>query len=210
MRALRLSATIEIVSGVTVPIVAMHCATSMRISGGKPPRTADACSGRRWARMSAIVCGISPSSAWMSLVESTASRNSNPLPPMAETTRPMTPAAFSAPKEASSSPVAKSAPPRWSRSPTIVIEWNSLSARSATRLSTRRRRTISAAMSSASVSVNCCMTRAAPSWSMFIRTMATFWVPVIPSFTMLIRAAALPSGCGGTRPCDRGHCRRAP
>ena len=90
-------------------MVAMHWATSVRRPTRRARRcTAEACSGRRCASTRAMVCGSSPSSSVTSWPGSASSRNSNGLPAIEEASRSMTPAALSAPKEASSSPAAKS------------------------------------------------------------------------------------------------------
>ncbi len=105
-RPLSVSVTTLIASGVAVPMVAMHCATSTGRVPSRPASTAEACSGRRWARTSAMVWGNSPSSRASIWRVSAVSRNSNALPAIDEATLVITPAAFSAPKDASSRPTA--------------------------------------------------------------------------------------------------------
>lgn len=80
---------------------------------------------------------------------------------MLDATRLSTPVARSAPKDASSSPTAMSRPPRVETAPRVARSWNSVIAFSAIPGSTRRRRMISAVISSASSSENCFITWAA-------------------------------------------------
>ncbi len=101
---------------------------------------------------------------------------------MLTVSRFISPAAFSEPNEASSRPSASSLPPRACRGLDSAAWWKSFMICSATSGSTFRSRTISAAMSSASESVNWAMTLAAFSGLICMRTTAARWVPVRVTF----------------------------
>lgn len=159
-------------------MVAMAWATSARSSPGNPASAADARSGRRWARTSAIVAGSSSSSTDNSCPGSASSRNSKGRPAMVDASLSMTPAAFSLPKEAASRPAAKSRPPWAACLPRTASPWNSSTTASATSGWTLRIFTISAAIDSASASERWDMTAAAADWENCMSRAAAFCAPV--------------------------------
>ncbi len=171
-RARRAPATIDTASCDAVPIVAIACATSVRAGSDSSASTAAARSTGRWASTRAIVCGSSPSTTLAIWAGSTAVRKSNDDPVIADDTRVSTPAARSEPNDASSSPVARSRPPRAGGRCPCATRWKSVSAELVVSASRSRSRMISAAITSASSSPRCFITSTASARSRFIMTTA--------------------------------------
>ncbi len=108
----RVSATTATTSGEARSMSAIRCATSACTSGGRPVMICDACSARRWAMTSAMVCGCSPLSRPTIWRASAYCRNSNGWPCSELASRSIMPCARSLPTDASSSCWAKVRPPR--------------------------------------------------------------------------------------------------